>query len=178
MRFFIKLAVLVLAMHGWSQAQAGWGCDTTSLQESVKSINLVGDTYLEPDYYVKVEYHDELTDKNSNVIIYAGDGDLVADCHIFKREILAQGQPNNHRYKGVSFFKLINAATNKEVGFGSCIYDKQVKQSCEYLFESQRHSRASIKMTKVYVDITKRRFTSYEFIPGNNWIMLVETILE
>lgn len=178
MRFFIKLAVLVLAMHGWLQVEGGSVCETSPLRGRFFEVDLTGDTYLEPDFYVAVAYHDEFSMKNSPVIIYFDDGEIrdgEGDCHVLKREILAQD--NISRDEAISFFKLLDSKTDKEVGFGSCLYAQKLKQSCEFQFKETTYF-GDVEMHKVYVDIAKRRFTSYTFAPGKNWVMTVETKLE
>ena len=157
MRFFIKLTVLVLVMPAWAQAEGSRFCDTSSIAPSV---SLYGWGFLElfpyesapyDDFMVEVEYHDHSRRGDNTLVIgLVEEGDPT--CHVLKRKVLAADNK-------ISFFNLINADTDKEVGFGSCLYEGGKKKSCEYLFE--HHLYGMHGKIKVYVDIIDRKFKAY-----------------
>ena len=136
------------------------------------SVNLYGGGFLElfpyesvpyDDYTVSIKYHDNLRRGNNNVVIgFAEEGAPV--CHVFKKKILAEDDE-------ISFFNLIDADTDKEVGFGSCSYTGGIKQSCEYLYRKDKTPGSGYPenlrgQVKVYVDIANRVFTAYSFKPN------------
>ena len=168
MRLFIKLAVLILVGHGLVQAEGREKCDTSGLEAS----SLYGWGFLQlfpyesvpyDDYTVGIEYHDHYRKAGSTVVIgFAEEGDQV--CHVFKKEVLAKDGE-------ISFFNLIDADTDKEVGFGSCRHVGGIKQSCEYLYRKDKTPSSSWHnirgQVKVYVDLANRKFEAYSFKPND-----------
>ncbi len=172
MRLFVKLAVLILLVHGEVQAERSV-CDTSGM---ALGLSLYGWGFLElfpyesvpyDDYTVGIEYHDHLRRGNGTVVIgMSEEGDLA--CHVLKKEVLAEDS-------NISFFNLVNADTSKEIGFGSCLYVGGLKQSCEYLYRKPKPiDRSPVNLSgqiKVYVDIANRKFEAYAFPDGSAFMI-------
>lgn len=165
MRFLVGLAVVIVLMFGGEDYASAWGyCSYDQSDEygllplAPGEFHLRGDTFLSTfphknvpydDYYVEVQYHDLGESKNLIVIGFGGEAD---ECYHLKKQLVAGDSK-------IKFFDLLEVGTSNEIGFGSCVYQGNTQNSCEYLFNSETFGRSG--RIKVKVNFVTGSFQSY-----------------